>query len=104
MIAFVDNHSDVRKPLLEVEASMIKMSFESRPRSHGLRYSVIVGGLFLTDKMTEGSILPVLVAPQQKVILLVYSSQYGQNIMICHKVSFVFALVACFCPYLLHPW
>ena len=62
--------ADNTSSLLEVEASTIKMSFESRPRTQGLKYSVSVGGWMLTDKMTENSIMPVLIAPQQKVTIL----------------------------------
>ena len=52
---------------LEMECTTIKMGFESRPRTSGLRFSINVGGLFLRDKITEGSILPVLISPQTRV-------------------------------------
>ena len=55
------------KVLLELECSVIKMELESRPRNHGLKFGVSVGGLFLRDKMTPNSILPTLISPQKKV-------------------------------------
>ncbi len=43
------------------------MGLESRPRTNGLKFNVSVGGLYLRDKMNPDSIMPVLVAPQQRV-------------------------------------
>ena len=53
--------------LLELECSEISMDLESRPRTNGLRFGIRVGGLYLRDKMTANSIMPVLIAPQQRV-------------------------------------
>mgnify|MGYP001557343908 CR=1 FL=1 len=60
---------DVHKKacLIELECSTVQMGLESRPRTHGLKFSASVGGLYLRDKMTKNSIMPVLVAPQTKV-------------------------------------
>ena len=53
--------------LIELECTTVKMELESRPRTNGLKFTVGVGGLYLRDKMTQGSIMPVLVAPQSRV-------------------------------------
>lgn len=53
--------------LIELECSTVQMALESRPRTHGLKFSASVGGLYLRDKMTKDSIMPVLVAPQSRV-------------------------------------
>ena len=53
--------------LMELECSQIRMGLESRPRTNGLKFNVSVGGLYLRDKMNPDSIMPVLVAPQQRV-------------------------------------
>ncbi|ELT97897.1 hypothetical protein CAPTEDRAFT_149660 [Capitella teleta] len=52
--------------LIELECSTVQMGLESRPRSHGLKFTTSVGGLYLRDKKTEGSIMPVIIAPQAK--------------------------------------
>jgi hypothetical protein len=54
--------------LIELECSTVQVGLESRPRSHGLKFTTSVGGLYLRDKMTEGSFMPILVAPQAKVL------------------------------------
>ena len=56
----------VKKPLVELECTAIKMVFQSRPRSNGFKFELMVGGLFLRDKMTQNSIMPVLVQPQSR--------------------------------------
>ena len=53
--------------LVELECNTIKMLFESRPRSNGLKLGVSVGGVCLRDRMTPNSILPVLISPQNRV-------------------------------------
>ena len=52
---------------LELECSEVSMDLESRPRTNGLKFGIKVGGLYLRDKMTANSIMPVLIAPQQRV-------------------------------------
>ena len=53
--------------LVELECNTIKMLFESRPRSNGMKFLISVGGLYLRDKMTHNSIMPVLITPQNRV-------------------------------------
>ena len=53
--------------LVELECNTIKMLFESRPRSNGMKFGISVGGLYLRDKMTHNSIMPVLLTPQNRV-------------------------------------
>ena len=57
---------DKKKPLLELECTAINMSFQSRPRSNALKFNISVGGLYLRDKITKDSIMPVLVQPQRR--------------------------------------
>ncbi|WAR08719.1 VP13D-like protein [Mya arenaria] len=52
--------------IMELECSAIKMLFESRPRNSGLTFGLSVGGLQLLDKMTEGTLFPVLIGCQNK--------------------------------------
>ena len=56
--------------LVELECNTIKMLFESRPRSNGMKFGISVGGLYLRDKMTHNSIMPVLITPQNRVSCL----------------------------------
>ena len=56
--------------MVELECNTIKMLFESRPRSNGMKFGVSVGGLYLRDKMTQNSIMPVLITPQNRVSCL----------------------------------
>ena len=56
--------------LVELECNTIKMLFESRPRSNGMKFGISVGGLYLRDKMTHNSIMPVLITPQNRVSYL----------------------------------
>ncbi len=55
--------------IVELECNTIKMLFESRPRTNGMKFGISVGGLYLRDKLTPNSILPVLIAPQNRVLL-----------------------------------
>ena len=60
-------HDDKKtRVLMELECSPIKMDLESRPRTNALKFEVSVGGLYLRDKATKDSIIPVLVSPQMK--------------------------------------
>ena len=54
---------------------MIDMMFESRPRSSAMKFEMDVGGLYLRDKMTEGTIFPNIVAPQPKVCFVLYNQK-----------------------------
>ena len=56
--------------IVELECNTIKMLFESRPRTSGMKFGISVGGLYLRDKLTPNSILPVLIAPQNRVPVL----------------------------------
>ena len=55
------------KLLMELECSPIKMDLESRPRTNNTKFEVSVGGLYLRDKATKDSIIPLLISPQLKV-------------------------------------
>ena len=65
--SFSESGEVKREPLLELECMAIKMQFESRPRTNGMRFGVSVGGLYLKDKVTKNSIMTELVKPQMKV-------------------------------------
>uniref|UniRef100_A0A8C2EHE7 Vacuolar protein sorting 13 homolog D n=1 Tax=Cyprinus carpio TaxID=7962 RepID=A0A8C2EHE7_CYPCA len=63
-------HHDKMKPLLnesgviQLEFSGVKIGVESLPRSESSLFTVKLGGLFLRDLTTQGSIFPVLVSPK----------------------------------------
>ncbi|XP_041061622.1 vacuolar protein sorting-associated protein 13D [Carcharodon carcharias] len=51
---------------VELEFSGVKIGVESSPRTESSLLSVQLGGLFLRDLATQGSLFPVLVSPKQE--------------------------------------
>ncbi|XP_032904332.1 vacuolar protein sorting-associated protein 13D isoform X5 [Amblyraja radiata] len=49
---------------VELEFSGVKIGVESSPRTESTLFSVQLGGLFLRDMATQGSLFPVLVSPK----------------------------------------
>ena len=51
-------------PLFEFEFSDMKMNFQTRPRTKSYKFDLKVGGVFLRDMVTHGSLFPLLISPQ----------------------------------------
>ncbi|XP_033825826.1 intermembrane lipid transfer protein VPS13D isoform X2 [Periophthalmus magnuspinnatus] len=56
--------------VIQLELSEVKVVLESLPRSESSLLSVKLGGLFLTDLSTQGTIFPVLVSPKTDKVLV----------------------------------
>ncbi|KAI5095714.1 vacuolar protein sorting-associated protein 13D isoform X1, partial [Silurus meridionalis] len=65
--------------VIQLEFSGVKIGVESLPRSESSLLSVKLGGLFLRDLTTQGSIFPFLVSPKPKKIALVVNQPFGQS-------------------------
>ncbi|XP_065141972.1 intermembrane lipid transfer protein VPS13D isoform X2 [Paramisgurnus dabryanus] len=78
-------HQDKMKPLLsesgviQLEFSGVKIGIESLPRSESSLLSVKLGGLFLRDLTTQGSIFPVLVSPKPDKVVVAINQPVGQT-------------------------
>uniref|UniRef100_A0A672L9C3 Vacuolar protein sorting 13 homolog D n=1 Tax=Sinocyclocheilus grahami TaxID=75366 RepID=A0A672L9C3_SINGR len=78
-------HQDKMKPLLnesgviQLEFSGVKIGVESLPRSESSLLTVKLGGLFLRDLTTQGSIFPVLVSPKPDKVAVAISQPFGQT-------------------------
>ncbi|KTF87777.1 hypothetical protein cypCar_00034814, partial [Cyprinus carpio] len=78
-------HQDKMKPLLnesgviQLEFSGVKIRVESLPRSESSLLTVKLGGLFLRDLTTQGSIFPVLVSPKPDKVAVAISQPFGQT-------------------------
>ncbi|XP_053498784.1 intermembrane lipid transfer protein VPS13D isoform X2 [Ictalurus furcatus] len=64
--------------VIQLEFSGVKIGVESLPRSESSLLSVKLGGLFLRDLTTQGSIFPFLVSSKNK-IALTFSQPFGQS-------------------------
>lgn len=73
--------------LAELECNTIKMLFESRPRSNGMKFGISVGGLYLRDKMTHNSIIPVLITPQNRVITITSETSMNSSNKLMFKAK-----------------
>ncbi|XP_060794237.1 intermembrane lipid transfer protein VPS13D isoform X2 [Neoarius graeffei] len=65
--------------VIQLEFSGVKIGVESLPRSESSLLSVKLGGLFLRDLTTQGSIFPVLVSPKPNKIALAVNQPFGQS-------------------------
>ncbi|XP_076848119.1 LOW QUALITY PROTEIN: intermembrane lipid transfer protein VPS13D [Brachyhypopomus gauderio] len=65
--------------LIQLEFSGVKIGVESLPRSESSLLSVKLGGLFLRDLTTQGSIFPVLVSPKPDKVAVAINQPFGQN-------------------------
>uniref|UniRef100_A0A9J7Y3S5 Vacuolar protein sorting 13 homolog D n=1 Tax=Cyprinus carpio carpio TaxID=630221 RepID=A0A9J7Y3S5_CYPCA len=78
-------HHDKMKPLLnesgviQLEFSGVKIGVESLPRSESSLFTVKLGGLFLRDLTTQGSIFPVLVSPKPDKVAVAISQPFEQT-------------------------
>ncbi|TRY87039.1 hypothetical protein DNTS_009138 [Danionella cerebrum] len=78
-------HQNKAKPLLteseviQLEFSGVKISIESLPRSESSLLTVKLGGLFLRDLTTQGSIFPVLVSPKPDKVVVAISQSFDQS-------------------------
>ena len=68
-------------PVVEVEFSDLRWDSEMRPRSSTWEFSMILGALFVRDKLTIGTLFPALVCPQGResqvhdLVLLFFCNQ-----------------------------
>ncbi|XP_051961416.1 intermembrane lipid transfer protein VPS13D-like [Xyrauchen texanus] len=78
-------HQDKKKPLLsesgviQLEFSGVNICVESLPRSESSLLTLKLGGLFLRDLTTQGSIFPVLVSPKPDKVVVAISQPCGQT-------------------------
>jgi len=66
--------------VVELECSSININVELRPRSGGFKIGLCVEDLYLRDKMTTGSLCPLLIEPVKRVITVYYPVQ---NLNVC---------------------
>ncbi|KAG9337681.1 hypothetical protein JZ751_028331 [Albula glossodonta] len=64
--------------VIQLEFSGVKVGVESLPRSESSLLSVKLGGLFLRDLTTQGTIFPVLVSPKPDKTAGAISQPFGQ--------------------------
>ncbi|KAM9855129.1 intermembrane lipid transfer protein VPS13D [Aulostomus maculatus] len=78
-------HQDRREEMLhesgviQLEFSGVKVAVESLPRSESSLLSVQLGGLFLRDLTTQGTIFPVLVSPKTDKVVIAMNQPSGQS-------------------------
>ncbi|XP_041656068.1 vacuolar protein sorting-associated protein 13D isoform X2 [Cheilinus undulatus] len=65
--------------VIQLEFSGVKVILESLPRSESSLLSVKLGGLFLRDLTTQGTIFPVLVSPKTDKLLVTINQQSSQS-------------------------
>ncbi|XP_026223935.1 vacuolar protein sorting-associated protein 13D isoform X3 [Anabas testudineus] len=65
--------------VIQLEFSGVKVIVESLPRSESSLLSVKLGGLFLRDLTTQGTIFPVLVSPKTDKVVFTTSQPTGQS-------------------------
>ncbi|XP_035236927.1 vacuolar protein sorting-associated protein 13D isoform X1 [Anguilla anguilla] len=64
--------------VIQLEFSGVKIGVESLPRSESSLLSVKLGGLFLRDLTTQGTIFPVLVSPKPDKTAVGINQPFGQ--------------------------
>ncbi|KAL7864820.1 hypothetical protein AOLI_G00162400 [Acnodon oligacanthus] len=65
--------------VIQLEFSGVKIGVESLPRSESSLFSVRLGGLFLRDLTTQGSIFPVLVSPKPEKVTVSNTQPFGHS-------------------------
>lgn len=65
--------------VIQLELSEVKVILESLPRSESSLLSVKLGGLFLRDLSTQGTIFPVLVSPKTDKVVVSLNQSPGQT-------------------------
>ncbi|CAJ1055202.1 vacuolar protein sorting-associated protein 13D isoform X2 [Xyrichtys novacula] len=65
--------------VIQLEFSGVKVILESLPRSESSLLSVKLGGLFLRDLTTQGTIFPVLVSPKTDKLVVTINQQSSQS-------------------------
>ncbi|KAG7472195.1 hypothetical protein MATL_G00106290 [Megalops atlanticus] len=64
--------------VIQLEFSGVKVGVESLPRSESSLFSVKLGGLFLRDLTTQGTIFPYLVSPKPDKVAVAINQSFGQ--------------------------
>ncbi|XP_074536599.1 intermembrane lipid transfer protein VPS13D [Halichoeres trimaculatus] len=65
--------------VIQLEFSGVKVILESLPRSESSLLSIKLGGLFLRDLTTQGTIFPVLVSPKTDKLVVTTTQQSSQS-------------------------
>ncbi|XP_037336994.2 intermembrane lipid transfer protein VPS13D isoform X1 [Pungitius pungitius] len=65
--------------VIQLEFSGVNVILESLPRSESSLLSVKLGGLFLRDLTTQGTIFPVLVSPKTDKVVVAMNQPSGQS-------------------------
>ncbi|XP_071393480.1 intermembrane lipid transfer protein VPS13D [Centroberyx affinis] len=65
--------------VIQLEFSGVKVIVESLPRSESSLLSVELGGLFLRDLTTQGTIFPVLVSPKTDKVVVAINQPFEQS-------------------------
>ncbi|XP_072222806.1 intermembrane lipid transfer protein VPS13D isoform X2 [Leuresthes tenuis] len=65
--------------VIQLEFSGVKVMVESLPRSESSLLSVKLGGLFLRDLTTQGTIFPVLVSPKMDKVVVAVNQSLSQS-------------------------
>ncbi|XP_054466000.1 intermembrane lipid transfer protein VPS13D [Anoplopoma fimbria] len=65
--------------VIQLEFSGVKVTLESLPRSESSLLSVKLGGLFLRDLTTQGTIFPVLVSPKTDKVVVAMHQPAGPS-------------------------
>ncbi|XP_047110726.1 vacuolar protein sorting-associated protein 13D [Schistocerca piceifrons] len=55
-----------KTPFIELQFENVKLDFESRPRTGSHRFDIELGAIYLRDQLTQDSVFPVLIAPQNR--------------------------------------
>ncbi|XP_018606143.2 vacuolar protein sorting-associated protein 13D isoform X2 [Scleropages formosus] len=65
--------------VIQLEFSGVQIGVESLPRSESSLLSLKLGGLFLKDLFTQGTIFPVLVSPKPDKVSVAINQSFGQT-------------------------
>ncbi|KAJ8016357.1 hypothetical protein DPEC_G00006370 [Dallia pectoralis] len=76
---FHQDKTGAESGVIQLEFSGVKVGVESLPRSESSLFSVKLGGLFLRDLTTQGTIFPVLVSPKTDKVVVAINQPFGQS-------------------------
>ncbi|KAM4563375.1 intermembrane lipid transfer protein VPS13D isoform 4-T4 [Odontesthes bonariensis] len=79
--------------VIQLEFSGVKVMVESLPRSESSLLSVKLGGLFLRDLTTQGTIFPVLVSPKMDKVVVAVSQSSSASGCSAECTSPVFEMI-----------
>ncbi|KAM6924954.1 intermembrane lipid transfer protein VPS13D [Xenentodon cancila] len=79
--------------VIQLEFSGVKVRVESLPRSESSLFSVQLGGLFLRDLTTQGSVFPFLVSPKTDKLVVTVNHSVTQSSSAAECPSPVFEMI-----------